>query len=448
MSARNVCLTLVSTSLVAGVVIAAEPTEVGLDYVLRAGATYSDNIVLRPSPLDEPASALAFGVEVRGERPSGRLRYETEVDLWRYQYLEFYSGGQTFGRGLLRGSYDIVPDHFRWNASVNFDQQREDLARPLIPGNVEDLFTLSTGPTFRALLFGAVDTLADAHIVQALYSGNSFDSQTLGGRLELGHRTGRESRLALGGSIDDVTYLSGQASSLLDFQRREAFVHGDLTGVRTTVSAELGYAEAVGGTFDGNGPLARIRVERKMSPSLSAYLGYRHEFPTSQVSQPVSGGTPAGGGVVNTALVTSAPRESWTGEFGFRYRHTRSEGELGYYHVNEDSLIPLLGSHSYDELRASVKRYLTPRSSGAVFASYSREDFSAFTAKFDDLEAGVTYSYEFTRSIGLDVRVEYKNRNSNDPSLSYNELNGGVFIRYSGSMLGRSVATPQAKPTR
>ncbi len=425
---------------------AAEQTQSGLDYVLRAGAVYSDNVAAQPSPLAQSASALAVGAEILGDQPLGRLRYQAAMELWYYQYLDYFSGGQLFGRGLMGGSYDLVPDHFAWNASVNFDQQRIDLARPLIPGNVENLFTLSTGPTLRAELFGVVNTQLDAHVIRALYSGNSFDTQTVGGRVELGHRPSRNSSLGIGGSYDDVTYLSGVASSLLDFQRHEVFLHSDYSAARTQFSGEFGYAKAAGATFDGSGPLARVSLTHMMSPFLSTYVGYRHEFPTSQVNQLANNTTPSGGGVVDTALVTSAPRESWTGEAGFRYKRTRSEAQIGFYHLNEDSLIAILGSHTYDELRASVTRHFTPRSSGSLFLAYSKEDFSALAQNFTDITSGFTYMYDFSRFIGLEVRLEYRDRNSNQDSLSYNEFNGGVFIRYTGSLLGRSQATPKGAP--
>ena len=46
---------------------------------------------------------------------------------------------------------------------------------------------------------------------------------------------------------------------------------------------------------------------------------------------------------MNTSLVTSSPREAWTGEAGFRYKKTRSEGEIGFYHLDEQSLVTGLG---------------------------------------------------------------------------------------------------------
>jgi hypothetical protein len=441
MSKSYIYVSAICASMLGVVASAAEPQATGLDYVLRVGATYSDNIGLQPSPSEMDSSAIAFGGELRGNRPTGRLRYDVAMDIMRYQYLDNYSGGETFGRGLMSGSYDFVPDHFRWNARVDFDQLRDDLLQPLAPGNVEDVITLSTGPTVRGELFGAIDTQVDGHYVHAHYTGNTIDNETLGGRLALGRRTGPDSRFGLGGSLDDVSYLGGPLSGAFDFQRSEAFLYGELSGARTQFSGELGYSKADGEGFDGDGPMARIRLTRRMSPSLTAYLGYRDEFPTSETGVSVSGPTAAGGGVISTSLVTSSPREARTGEIGFRYQKTRSNGEIGFYHLNEKSLILALGDHTYDELRARVTRQFTPLSHGSIFLAYSKEDFSALAEKFDELRTGIEFGHDFTRSIGIDVRIEYRNRDSNDSRYSYDELSGGVFLRYSGSMLGRTNAT-------
>jgi hypothetical protein len=445
MKIRHACaFVLASTSLIAAV-DAAEPAiepAAGLDYVLRTGLSYSDNIGRYPSQLEEAASAAVFGVELNGQQPTGRLRYDAAVDIARYQYLSYFSGGDTFGRARINGSYGIVEENFRWNASLDFDQMRDDLFRPVAPGNVENLMTFSTGPTVHGELFGAVDTQLDGNYTRAWYSGDTIDTQTVGARLHLGRRTGPQSSFGIGGSFDDVSYLGGPLSSALDFQRTEGYFYGEMRDIRTQLSGQLGYSQADGESFSGDGPLIRVRLERKMSPFLTAYAAYRDEYPTSQTGL-LPGGTPANGGVLNTSIVTSSPREAKRGDFGFNYDRTRSRATIAFYHLDEQSLIVGLGNHKYDEIRVRLNRELTPRSSGSVESAYSHEEFSAFAEKYDELMVGAGYIYELTRSLGLEFRVEYRNRDDKSGPTTYDELSGGVYVRYSGSLLGRSVATPK-----
>ena len=446
MKLRDTCMLVVASSLVAAASAAEPPvtesTTTGLDYTVRAGLNYSDNIGRYPSPLEESASAAVIGFELNGERPVGNLRYDAAVDIARYQYLNYFSGGDTFGRGRVSGSYGLVDENFRWNASLTFDQMRDDLFRPVAPGNLENEVTFSTGPTIRGELFGAMDTQLDGNYERAWYSGSTIDNQTIGARLQLGRRTGPQSSLGLGGAFDDVSYLGGPLSSALDFQRTEGYLYGEMNGIRTHLSGQLGYSQAEGDSFAGDGPLIRVRLERKMSPYLSAYLGYRDEYPTSQTGI-LPGGTPANGGVINSGLVTSSPREARTGEIGFNYDRTRSRANIGFYHLDEQSLIVALGNHKYDELRVRMTRRLTPRSTGTVEAAYSHEEFSAFAQKFDELMTGLNYTYELTRSLGLEFRVEYRNRDDKNGPSTYDEFSGGVYVRYTGSLLGRSCGDPE-----
>jgi hypothetical protein len=448
MTKSHVRALAICTSLIAIGARAADQPDTALDYVLRAGMAYSDNVFRQSSPLEEDSSSIAAGAELRGERSTGRLRYTAALDFMHYEYINSTADSETLGRGLVSGSYDFLPDHFTWNASVGFDQLRGDPLQPLAPGNVENVTTVSTGPTLRGELFGAVDTQLDGHYEHAYYSGNTVDNQTVGGQLRLGRRTGPNSRFGLGGSLDDVSYLGGPLSSALDFQRSEAFLYGELHGARTEFSGEVGYSQANGDSFSGDGPMARIRLTRKMSPALSAYVGYRLEYPTSQPGASVSDPTAAGGGVINTSLVTSSPRQAQTGEVGFAYNRTRSQGSIGLYRLDEKSLITGLGHHTYDELRASVTRNFTPLSRGTLYASYSKEDFSAFAQSYDEVRGGASFGHDFTRSLGLDVRIEYQDRSGNGSNSSYNEFSGGVFLRYSGSLLGRATATSQGGTSR
>jgi len=435
-------------SLIALGANAAEEEPGGLEYTLRVGGAYSDNVVRSPSPLEEGAGSVAFGGELRGSRPTGRFKYDVGGEIMRYEYLDYYNGGETFGRGVASGSYDFSPEHFTWNGRIDFDQFRADLFQPLAPGNAQDVVTMSTGPSLRAQLFGALDSQLDVVYERAYYEGNTVDSQTVGGDLELGRRRGPQSRYGLGASFDDVSYMGGPlVGAVLDFQRSEVFLYGHFAGARTQLSIEAGYTQAEGNTFDDDGPMGNLRLTRQMSPSLSAYLGYRHEIPTSQTAPNVSDPTVGGGGVANNSVVTSSPREAWRGEAGFTYVGPRSEGEIGFYHLDERSFIQALGDHTYDELRARVTRRFTPNSYGMIYAAYSREEFTAFAQEFDELKAGAQYAHNLTRSTALEVRIEYRDRDGDTNDSSYSEFSGGLFLTYTGSVFGRTTsALPDVQP--
>ncbi len=210
-------LILVSAALAAGSALAAEaPTApaaepaTGLDYVLRAGATYSDNIGLQPSPYDESASSLTFGAELHGKQTTGRLRYDAAMELWRYQYLSYYSGGDTFGRGLIERFVRLLPG----TLPLECQRQFRPVARRRISTNRsgkrrerDHAFHRTHAARQIVRRGGHRHWMPISSRRSILATPSTTRPLAVGWCSAIG--PGRQSNLGLGGSIDDVTYLGG-----------------------------------------------------------------------------------------------------------------------------------------------------------------------------------------------------------------------------------------------
>lgn len=415
---------------------AAEPSAPEVDYVLRAGTTYSDNLFRAPPGLENSVGAFAFGAEMRGGRETGRLLYAVALDVMRYEYFDEYSG-ETFGRALLEGSYDFVPETFRWNARAGFDQYADDPTRPLAPGNVNSELMFGTGPTFRARFRNAFEGQLDVDYEIVQYSGSDLDNQTLGGRALVGRRANPQSFLALGASYDDVAYDDELVSRAFDFRRQEAFTRYEHTGARSRIDAEVGYADVSGDFVDDNGPLFRGYLSRRLTPMLTASVGYIHEYPTSSGSSFETDPTGPGGGDVDNTIVVASPRVTDTLNFDLTLVRARTEAQLAYSSQNDESLIGLLGERSYDKWRFRVSRDFTPSARGTFYVAKASEEFTTFTQDYDDMIFGGELTILFGRSLGLDFRAEYRDRNAVASDEEYQEVAWGLFLRYSGGF-GRS----------
>lgn len=412
--------------LAAGPVLSAE-----LNYALRAGVALSDNIE-RASPGNERSSTSAVaGIEVRGERPAGRLRYNIAADLAYYEYLSPNISSEVFGRALVSGAYDFIPDAFSWNASLNYDQVSADAFRPLAPGNAEDVFTVSTGPTLRARFSNVMEGQLDGHYVRVSYGERPFDNETVGGRAMLVRRANPRTMLALGASYDDVSYLSSLGASGLDYDRHEFFGRAELRGVRTEVQLEVGYADVSGQNFSSDGALIRARLSRRLTPSLTAFVNGVREYPTSEAAGLTADPTISGGGSYDSNLLTSGPRLSTSYEGGLRFASARVEADLSYLTRKEESLMLAVGKRNYDELRGRVTRHFTPRMQGSLFAARTSEDFSFFAETFDDTILGGEIGISFGRALGLQLRAEHHDRDGITRAAGYSEMAGGLFLRYS-----------------
>lgn len=406
------------------------------EFALRAGVTHSDNIERLPEGQERGTRSAVAGLELSSASSTGRLQHDVAADLSYHEYLNLDLDSELLGSATLSGSYQFLPERLLWNASLAYDQIREDILRPLAAGNRESQVAFSTGPSLRTRIGGVVDTQIDAHYARLAYSDRPSDNETIGGRVLLGRRPSPRSLFALGYSFDDVSYISSGTPAALDYERQEMFARVELEGVRTVLDVEAGYAEVSGSLVDDGGALVRAQLERRMTPSLTGFVGYVREYPTSEESVVVDSGGESG----DPTQLTSSPRINTRIEAGVRLVRPRSRASLVYAHRKESALLAGPGSRSYDELRVSVTRAFSPRSSGTLFAAATREDVSLAADEADERSVGLALEYTFGRALGLDFRVEYRDRNGATALDTYDELSAGLFLRYAGAF-GRR-ATP------
>ena len=169
------------------------------DYEARAGVSYSDNVTRTPGR-DFNSVASVLGGRLQARRPEGRLRYDAAGDLSYYRYLKSAVGGQLFGGIKGNAIYDILADSVSWGAQASYNQIKQDLQRPVALGNLEDVISLSTGPTFRVRLGSTLEASLEGRFALTDFSKRSFDNQTVGGKFIIAKRLSPSSLVGLGGS--------------------------------------------------------------------------------------------------------------------------------------------------------------------------------------------------------------------------------------------------------
>lgn len=400
-----------------------------VDYSARAGVALSDNVMRSAPGTERSSTAAVAGLQLYGSQPTGRLRYDLSTDLAYYHYLSPDISGEVFGRALARGAYDFVPDTFSWNASLNYDQLSADTYGPIAPGNVEGVTTFSTGPTLRARFSSVMEGQLDGHYVRTSYDDRPFDNRTVGASAVLARRANPRSTLAAGVSYDDVSYLSSLGAGGLDYQRLEYFGRLQLEGARTRIALDAGYADISGTGFSSGGALLRAHVNRRVTPFLSVFANGVREYPTSEDSGLAFDLAVPGSGSADSGLLTAGPRLSTSYEAGVAFASTRAQAEVVYLRRKESSVLAGVGARNYDEVRARVTRNFTPRVRGALFASYGKEDFSLADA-WDEKLFGGELGISFGRALGLDLRVERRDRDGATRAQGYSEVAGGIYLRY------------------
>ena len=406
-----------------------------LDYGVLAGASYSDN-VLRAEANEQSTGAAVLGLDLRGARTTGRLLYDLYADLEYRDYFEDGVDSQEFGRLIAQSSYAFVPEMFEWLLSGSFDQVREDLLRPVAPDNLENVVTLSTGPRLTLSFGDAFEAQAQAHYTVADYSEREFDSKTAGAVLTLGRRMSERSYIGIGAAYDDVTYDVAPGFIAPDYERREYFVRFNTEGARTTFEADVGYTEVTGVGVDDDGPMARARLTRRLTPYVSAFAAYTREFPTSTDASFTP--EPAQGDLVeDSSILSAAPRENESAEVGLEMARPRTAAALVYARRSESVLAGGGEERDFDEVSASVSRLITTRSTFGLYAIYTNETVSALDplgatveADADEMVFGANLMLAFGRALGVEMRVEHRERDSDAGLGPYKELSGGIFLRY------------------
>jgi hypothetical protein len=400
-----------------------------IDYMFSAGVGYSDNV--ERTATDEIGTGAAIvGVELLGRRPAGRFRYDLAGDVAYYEYFDSAVEGLTLGSMAARGSYDIVPEAFAWRAEASYDQIRSSLLRPAAPSNLDDVITLSTGPTLRARFGDAFDAMLEGRFTRTDFSDRAFDSDTIGATLVLGRSMSARSLVGIGASFDDVTYESQIGLADADFERREAFIRFRAAGMRTSLELDGGYAEVSGTNIDDSGPMLRVRATRRLTPFISGFLSYTQEFPTSEDA--IFSADPSFAGSVSTdaSVLTAAPRDAKSAGLGLALTRPRTFGELAYFRRRETALVSGFGNREYDNVIARVTRVFTPRTSAGLIAEFSKEQLSGAAVDTDEYSIGGHFTLNFGRSLGLEIRVESRDRDGRLFADRYSELSGGVFLRY------------------
>jgi hypothetical protein len=401
---------------------AAEDFHIGV----RAGANYSDNV--ERVPVDENSSSSGIvGLDFSGVRDAGRLQYDAFGNVEYQHFFDDAVDSEVFGQMLARSTYAFVPERFLWSLSGSFDQTRQDLLRPVAPGNMEDVITLATGPQVNLRFGSTLEATLEGHYMIADYSEEPFDNDTAGGSVLFGRRFSREGFLGIGGSFDSVSYTEDDPS-VEDFDRQEFFLRFTAVGARTTIDFDAGYSQIEGDTFDEDGPMFRLRATRDLTPSLSAFADYTLEYPTSGGATFAPGSPPQLG--TDSSVLTGGPRKSEEGGIGLRLQSSRTDASIGYL-LREEEEIETALQRNFDVFTATGTYLFAPRASFTLFGRYTDEVVG--DTRSDETIFGGRINFQIGRLTTISLRVEQRDRDSDVLEGSYKETAGGLFVRYGNS---------------
>ena len=402
-------------------------------YGADAGIGYSDNV--NESSNDKRGDEmLGIGVQLAGLEQSARFQGGVLADLDHVNYLQGTSSPQLIGNFAGYGSYALIPDYIHWMAQDSFGQGLIDPFASQSPGNLENINTLTTGPTF-SIPLGALTMLnVSARYSRVSYQVSPLDSNDYGGSVSLAHLLSAHSRISV--NIQDERYEYTDPINP-SYQDREAYVRYDIQGARTHIDADVGYDQVRGNTdLSSNGVLARLSISRTIAEgsvvSLSAGRDTSNSSSFLTQSQSVTGiGLQATSGRQTATPFTNQYESlSW----GLvRRRTTFSFGVAHYLQLydGQSSLDNTITSGS-----ARVSRVVYPGWSVGLAGQYSKNIFAPQSGgNYTQKQGGLNVKWQMARKLALSFEYDHFIRNS-EAQFNYTENRMWVRVQYGSSTPG------------
>lgn len=420
---------LASIVLAAPLAYVSTVSAANLAYEVTAGAGHTDNIA-RTADNEIEEDIAAAGLQFSLDQASARLQADLIGNLTYHEYLDDTYDSEVLGNFAGNALFDLVPERFQWMIADNFGQVLADPFQPATPDNRENINYFMTGPNVVLGLGSRTRLRLGARYSMTSYEDTPFDSDSTLGEIELGRTLSSASSISLNARAQQIEYDESLLNA--DYDQSEAFLRYDAAGARTFLTVDLGYTEIdrEAATQSESGVLVRVDASRRVSPSSIMSLTLGREFSSS-------GAAFASTQTAGTVGVGAAPgrqtADPFTNEYvtlGWSYQRTRTGFEL----------FGSRSEHSYDDrplfdqtltaVTAGIHRDLSTATRVQLDATYSKADFREPDSDYDEIAAGLTFSWRLSRSVSLGLTYDYFDRSSDVADGEYTENRYWLSLSY------------------
>jgi hypothetical protein len=400
-----------------------------LEYRLSLGGGHSDNI-RRTATNEIDEDIASAGLQFSYDARTPRVEADVVGDIAYYDYLDDTYDSEVVGNVYGDAGFAIVPERFIWALSDQFGQVRIDPFLPATADNRENINYFTTGPDLFIGLGSQMRLQLGGRYVSTTYEDSDLDSTTTLGHLALIRLLSDRSQVSLNGRVEQIEYDQSELNA--DFDDTEAYLRYEVEGARTNLAVDLGYSKLDRDAVEESesGTLVRLELSRRMSGSSTIALSGGREFSTSARA------FAAGQGISNTGLGT-APGIQTAEPFTLDY------GTIGYtFNRNRTGIAATVSwsKRSYDNnpaldqslatYAAQYRRELSQRTSLEVGATLTSVKYEPPAADYDELTAGVRFSWRLSQSVSMDLTYDYSHSSSDASASEYTENRLWLTIGY------------------
>src|SRR5580704_9304190 len=347
-------------------------------YGADVGIGESDNVTLVQSDKISQTMAIAdFDFDLKQQ--SRRFDVDAKGSFSDLDYLQNAYGNQFIGRFDGRADVSLIPERVIWVLTESFGQAQIDPFTAVVPTNLENINYVATGPDATFRLGPTVFLDLSARYAKATYQTDPFDSNTVTGSAALGRALSAQSSISINGSFERVQFDNTEVNT--NYDRSSAFVHYEVQGARTELSANLGVTKVSQGSDSFTGPNAKLQLRRKLSSvsTLTFTIGRDLTDASTAFTNLQSG---AIGGIVTSPAVVSQNNYTVTyGSIGWAYVRNRTTiGVSGTWEKDSYDGQPLLdvtrGSAEF-RVERELSSVLTAQLLGRLYRNeYANTDFA------------------------------------------------------------------------
>jgi len=393
-------------------------------YDLRVGGGHSDNIMRTSTdPIGE--TVLGLGASLDYAYAGSRVDASLVGDVVYYEYLEDAFDSNVVGNvvGDLRAA--LVPETFTWVFGNNFGQTLTDPFEAVTPDTLENINYFETGPDFTIRLGSRNSLEIFGRWTDTWYEKNPYNNQGWQGGVALAREMSRGATIALNATIVTANYSDLPSSN--DYQIQEYFGSYEMTGARTSITAELGYRSLEQYNNTTGGTLLRLQVERTVSAlsTVALQLGSSYGDSASLLQDWQEGSPPAGAETPIVATTTVAQDNYAELDWTTVGQRTRLGLGAGYHDLTYEGQSDL--NNHYVQIDGAVSR--TIRQSFTVGAQLLWYDYvyEQPGQDYNQFDVVGSIGWRPARRFYVDAEVRYSDRSG---PAEYDETQWWLWLGY------------------
>ncbi len=299
----------------------ANPQPNNFSYGADVGVGVTDNVTLVPTDRVNQTIATA-DLDFSVQQATRLLSADLKGNFSYLDYLQDAYSANLIGRfdGVAHAA--LIPERLTWTLQDDFGQGQVNAFTAPTPDNRENINYLSTGPNLWLRFAGTGFFELSARYARSQYSISPFDSNRVLGSFELGDLLSARSSISLNGVTEHVLFENTSINT--DFDRTSAYAHYEISGARTQLTANLGGTEITQNGSSTSGPLAKLQVDRKVSPATRIIFSVGRELTDASTGFSTAQTGAIGAISVTPATVTANSYTSDYASVGWNYERNRT----------------------------------------------------------------------------------------------------------------------------